>query len=171
MFWGQSEYTYISYKQCCGSGSAWICIGIGRLDPDPHEECGSWSGSRQAKMTHKRRRKKSVWFWSAVCPFLRGEGLSCRLDVLHGGLGINVMHLLINKILICFRLKMFKVWAIKTLDLDPDPQWPKMLDPDLHWNQCGPTTLILALGRLRKKGRRNNLFQVGLNLLKNNSKV
>ena len=50
------DFLYV--MQCCGSGSgsgsgsAWIRIGFGRLDLDlnPHWECGSRSGSRQAKM-------------------------------------------------------------------------------------------------------------------------
>ncbi len=40
----------------------------------------------------------------------------------------------------------FQILVIKTLDLDPDPHWKKMLDPapypDPHWNQSGSTTLL-----------------------------
>ncbi len=42
-------------------------------------------------------------------------------------------------------------------ELDPDPRWPKMIDSDPLWNQCGSTTLreTLALnflpGQQKKK--------------------
>ncbi len=32
---------------------------------------------------------------------------------------------------------------MNTMDADLDPHWPKILDPEPHWNQCGSTTLIL----------------------------
>jgi hypothetical protein len=35
-----------------------IRIDFGRLDPDPHRECGS--GSRRAKMTHKNRKREEM---------------------------------------------------------------------------------------------------------------
>ena len=80
----------------------WIRIRI-RMDPHWFWSPGSGSGSRQAKMTHKRRKKgRNVWFWSAGCPLLRGEDLSCSMDVLHGGLRINIKQFLINKIWIFF---------------------------------------------------------------------
>ena len=83
-------------------------------DPDPHWfwSPGSGSGSRQAKMTRKRRKKgRNVWFWSAGCPLLRGEDLSFSMDVLHGGLRINIKQFLINKICIFFQLKIFSIFG------------------------------------------------------------
>ncbi len=44
-----------SAKQGCGSGSGLDPYSIGLVDPDPYSESGS--GSRRAKMTHKRRKK------------------------------------------------------------------------------------------------------------------
>jgi hypothetical protein len=48
-------------NQCCGSGSAWIHIHFGQLDPDPdpHWEYRSGSGSRRAKITHKSKENSS----------------------------------------------------------------------------------------------------------------
>jgi hypothetical protein len=33
------------------------------LDPDPHSNCGSGSGSRRAKMTHKNRKKDRIFMF------------------------------------------------------------------------------------------------------------
>ncbi len=66
---------------------------------------------------------------------LRGEGFSCSLGVLYGGLGISKLHFLIKKIAIKFPALIFfnfrssnpgsgsGIW-------DLDPQLEKMLDPD-----------------------------------------
>jgi hypothetical protein len=60
------------------------------MDPDPHSKCGSGSGSRRAKMTHKNRKKYRIFmFRNAGCSLLRAEGVSCSLGVLYGGLGIG----------------------------------------------------------------------------------
>ncbi len=42
----------------------------------------------------------------------------------------------------------FRFLVINTLglDLDPDPNWQKLLDPDPHWNHCGSTTLVRSIG-------------------------
>jgi hypothetical protein len=42
-----------------------------------------------------------------------------------------------------FSYKSLQFSVIKTLDPepDPDPHWPKMLNPDPHGNQCGSQTL------------------------------
>ncbi len=88
-------------------------------------------------------------FWSAGCSLLRAEGFSCSLD--DGRrlwrLGINALQFLIWTYLFfsC------EVLVIKTLDLDPepDPHWPKMLDLDPHWNQCGSETLVPYVPVLR----------------------
>jgi hypothetical protein len=77
-------------KQRLGTGSAWIRIYFGQLNPDPdkHGECGSGSGSRRAKMPTKIEKKgRNFQFCSAGCSLLRPEGFSSSLDVLQGGLG------------------------------------------------------------------------------------
>jgi hypothetical protein len=69
------------------------------LDPDPHSNCGSRSGSRRAKMTHKNRKKARIFmFLSTGCSLLRAEGFSCSLGVLYAGLGISKLQFLIKKI-------------------------------------------------------------------------
>jgi hypothetical protein len=73
------------------------------LDPDPHSNCGSGSGSRRAKMAHKNRKKFRIFmFLSTGCSLLRTEGFSCSLGVLYGGLGISELKFLIRKIGIKF---------------------------------------------------------------------
>ncbi len=50
------------------------------------------SGSRRAKMNHKRKKIRNSIFWSAgcsKCSLLRAEGFFCSLDVLYVGLGIG----------------------------------------------------------------------------------
>jgi hypothetical protein len=55
------------------------------MDPDPYSE----SGSREAKMTHKSRKKfRNFMFLSAECSLLRAEGFFCNFDILYGGLGM-----------------------------------------------------------------------------------
>ena len=68
-------------------------------DPDPQYVCGSGSGSRKAKMTHKNRKKSRIFIG---CSLLRAEGFSCSLGVLYGGLGISKLQFLIKKIKIKF---------------------------------------------------------------------
>ncbi len=71
------------------------------LDPDPHSNCGS--GSRRAKMTHKKRKKSRIFmFLGTGCSLLRAEAFSCSLGVLYGGLGISKLQFLIKKIKIKF---------------------------------------------------------------------
>jgi hypothetical protein len=66
------------------------------LDPDPHSNCGS--GSRRAKMTHKNRKKSSIFmFLSTGCSLLRAEGFSCSLGVLYGGLGISKLQFFLSR--------------------------------------------------------------------------
>jgi hypothetical protein len=48
------------------------------LDPYPDPDSQYGSGSKRAKLAHKK----------AGCYLLRAEGFSCSLDVLYGGLGI-----------------------------------------------------------------------------------
>jgi hypothetical protein len=46
-------------------------IDFGWLDPDPHSQCGSESGSRRAKIILKNRKKgRSLKFGSAGCSLL-----------------------------------------------------------------------------------------------------
>jgi hypothetical protein len=55
--------------------------------------CGSVSGSRRAKMTHKKVNKfhfLKYWMFSF-------EGFPCSLDLLYGGLGISKLQFLIKK--------------------------------------------------------------------------
>ncbi len=111
-----------------------IRIDFGRLDPDPHWECGAES-SRTTR-THKNRKKfRNFFFWSAGCSLLRGEGFWCCLDVLYGGLGISKLQLFIKNINFFVSCKFCLVFGHQNLDLDPDPHWPKTLDPDPRWNQ------------------------------------
>jgi hypothetical protein len=65
---------------------------------------------------------------------LRDEGFSYSLDVLCGGLGARKLKFLIQKILICFSvlILVLQFLVIKTLDLDPETHWPKILEPDPH---------------------------------------
>jgi hypothetical protein len=72
-------------------------------DPDPHSNLGSGSGSRRAQMAHKNEEKSRIFmFLSTGCSLLRGEGFSCSLGVLYGGLGISKLQFFIKKIEIKF---------------------------------------------------------------------
>jgi hypothetical protein len=64
----------------------WIQIRIhfGQQDLDLHLDFGS--GSRGAKMTHKREEHSSL---SVICSLLRDEDFFCSFDVLYGGLVIS----------------------------------------------------------------------------------
>jgi hypothetical protein len=96
---------------CCVSGSALIW--------------SAGSGPRRAKKTHKHRQKLiNFMFLSAGCSLLRAEGFFCCLDFPHGGLGITTMAYYSS-------LKFLQFLDVQTFD----PHWPKMLDPDPHWNQ------------------------------------
>jgi hypothetical protein len=64
-------------------------------------------------------------FWSA----------RCSLGILYWGLGISKLKFLIKKIFKKFpavNFLNFLVIKILDLELDPDPQLEKMLDPDPH---------------------------------------
>ena len=92
-----------SFKQCFGSGSAWIRFDFGQLDPDPHWEYGSVP--RRPKKTQKNIKRRNFMFYSAGCSLLRAEGFTCRLDVLYRGLWISKLEFVkkkdINKIFSC----------------------------------------------------------------------
>jgi hypothetical protein len=42
-----------------------------------------------------------------------------------------------------FNCEMFAIFVIKSLD--PDPHWPKMLDPIPHGNQCRSIILLFSM--------------------------
>jgi hypothetical protein len=42
---------------------AGLRIRINLMDPDPHSNCGSDSGSRRAKMTHKNKKKYRIFMF------------------------------------------------------------------------------------------------------------
>jgi hypothetical protein len=92
------------------------------------------SGSRRAKMTHKKRKNAEISCFEALGDlFWRAGSFYWRLGL---GLGINEFNFSFkNENFSCKILHFFT----KTLDPDLDPPWPKMPDP--HWNQCGSTTL------------------------------
>jgi hypothetical protein len=50
----------------------------------------SGSGTKWAKMTYRKKNVKMYGFQGAGCSLLRTRSFSCRLDVLHLGLGINI---------------------------------------------------------------------------------
>jgi hypothetical protein len=83
------------------------------LDPYPDPGSRFGSGSRRAKMTHKKSRKVNkfhflkYWMFSFEGP----EGFSCSVDVLYGGLRISKLQFLITKI----RIRILEM-------LNPDPQ-------------------------------------------------
>ena len=72
----------------------WIRIrfDFGRLNPDPHWECGLRYGSRWEKLTTKKWRKciVQVILWCLEASPVQFSSL----DVLHGGLGRNIFSLL-----------------------------------------------------------------------------
>jgi hypothetical protein len=95
-------------------------------------------------MTHKSEEISSFeglvdLFWG-----MKSEDFSYSLDVLYA---YGVLEL----IAIFDKKKYKKISAVnffqffKILDLDTDPHWPIMPDPDPHWNQRGSTTLISSL--------------------------
>ncbi len=43
-------------------------------------------------------------------------------------------------------------------ELDPDPRWPKMIDSDPLWNQCGSTTLRETLALNFLPGQQKKTF-------------
>jgi hypothetical protein len=55
------------------------------------------SGSRRAKMTHKKLKKiRKFHSLKCECSLLRAEGFFCSLDLLYGGLGIGKLKFLIQ---------------------------------------------------------------------------
>ncbi len=113
------------------------------LNLDPFWESGSVSGPRRAEITHKKEKFKKCLecYWSVLlCYILIAGGFPCSMDVLREGSGINIIQFK-N---ICTILKQFISFGYKSLDPDSDldPYWPKIHNPDPHWNQCGSTTLV-----------------------------
>jgi hypothetical protein len=74
---------------------------------------------------------------STGCFFLRAEGFYCSLYIFDGGIKI-INAIFVFKKGFCYSRKIVN-FLIKTMD--PDPQWPKMLDPDQHRKQSVPTTM------------------------------
>ncbi len=70
-------------------------------------------------MTHKNRKSPEFsCFVSTGCSLLRGEGFSCSLGVLYGG--ISKLQFLIKKIEIKFpAINFFSILGHQTLDPDP----------------------------------------------------
>jgi hypothetical protein len=76
-------------------------------------------------------------FRSAECSLFNAEGFFCRLDVPHGGLGINKLEFLIKN---CKKFEFLT--AVKYLNFWSSRPWirnwiririyPKMLDPNPH---------------------------------------
>ncbi len=131
-----SKYIKIKcFVQCFGSTSAWIRIGFSRLDPDP-------LGQKWPTKMGKVQKFLVLKCWMSS---FEADSFSCSLNVLYESLRISKLQFLNKKILILFSCKLFKFFFIKTLDPDPHPLWPKMLDPDQHWNQCGSKTLVLFM--------------------------
>ncbi len=107
-------------------------------DADLHLECRSRLVSGRAKMTHKKIKE-----WRMYCFEVLDFSFECwRLLLLLGrptwrpiDKYIAIFYL---KICISFNCKIVLFFVIKSLDpeLDPDPNWPKMLEPARHWNQC-----------------------------------
>jgi hypothetical protein len=147
---------YLSFQQCCGSGSAlilvdWTRIRIENADSD-------WNQWRQKKP------KKPIECFDvrSVSSLLRAEGFSLSSKDLYRGPGISHQNL--------------------DPQPDPDPHWPKMLDPDQdsHWNQCKSAALRSSsrelIGRLAGffwissrilLGRKNGLYEVCTAIKKN----
>jgi hypothetical protein len=112
-----------------------IRIDLGRLVPDPDP------GGQKAppKMTNISKKLRNFKFWCSGFSILKAEGFSCTLDVNSGDLGISKLQFLIKKYYFFSALNFFQNLVIKPLNLDPD--WPKMLDPEPHWNKFGSASL------------------------------
>jgi hypothetical protein len=124
---------------------------LGVSDPHWFWSAGSESGSRRAKKTHKNIKSQEISCFEVLDILFRGVKASAvAWDVLYRGLGITTLHFFILK---NSALKFSLFLVIKTLDLDRDPDldpdshsypyWPKILNPDPLWNQCGSETLSL----------------------------
>ena len=61
----KQKSNYSAY-QCCGSGSTWIRIDFGRLDPDPQWEGGFSSGPRWAKITEKKKKSEEMYCFEVL---------------------------------------------------------------------------------------------------------
>jgi hypothetical protein len=72
------------------------------VDPDPHGfaiDSGRLDSDPERLDPHKRKKEeKKIMFRSAGCSLLRVGGFFLSLDVLHGGLGINILLCLIKNI-------------------------------------------------------------------------
>ncbi len=77
----------VSFKQFCGFGSALILVGLIRIRI--HE------GNQDTQRI--KRVRKNFKFWSVGYSLLMAGGF-CSLNVLHGGLRINILQFLMKKI-------------------------------------------------------------------------
>ncbi len=88
-------------------------------------------------MTYKNRKNLEILSFEVLdVVFWMLRAISYSLDILHGGLRINKLQLKKKKKFNYFSAVHFASsnLIIKTLDPEPDPHWPKTLDPELHWN-------------------------------------
>ncbi len=129
----------VTYRHCCGSGSAWICIHLAVPDPDPYWKCWSGSGSMETdknlQINLVSYLSKRLLCLSYVCCFLTSV--------------YNFEYIFHVKSQLFATFKSNQDWKIDpqwfgSLDPVPDQHWDKTLDPNLHWNQCGSTTLATA---------------------------
>jgi hypothetical protein len=110
-------------------------------DPDPHSNCGSVSGSRRAKITHKNRKKSRIsMFLSTGCSLLRAEGFSCSLGLLLWRLGISKLLFLIKEIEIKFPAINF--FQFRSSNPGSGSAIRKNAGSGSALNQCGSETLI-----------------------------
>jgi hypothetical protein len=98
-----------------------IRIDFVRLDPYP---------GGQKLPTKIEKKNWNFMFWSAGRSFLKAEGFSCSLYVLFGRPKDKQIAIFDQKNIVFSAVNFFQFLVIKTLDLDPDPHSPKMLDPD-----------------------------------------
>ncbi len=89
----QPAQTYVVHnKRGSSDGLTSVLPGLRiRIGSGFNRFSGSGSGSRRAKITHiSRKNILKFMFWSVGWPLLRAEGFFCNLDVLYGGLGIQL---------------------------------------------------------------------------------
>ncbi len=117
-----------------GSRSVIRCTSV--VDPDLNLDGSAlafvdWIRIQKGK--NDQQKWRNIMFWSAGCSLVRPKDFFCSFEDVHRGLGIEKIAFYFNKkSLIFFSRKIFNFLYIKTLDLDPDLHWPKMLDPNIR---------------------------------------